>query len=168
MSNYSPVAVLVSIALSASSAFAAADFKGESPTAEITWGGSAGLAQIYSEAGFAVIGTVAKKIVTKGFAPDLNNQVFIELQAGPLFIASSTLVAYSTHLRWDFVKDATWTLFAIGGMGGTVGKFSGSLTSDFVLHPRFGAGAFLRLMPNVSLRGELSAEWSTVGLSISI
>ena len=160
--------VALALVLSVSSALAASDFKGEPPSTQLTWGGMAGLAQIHSEAGLAVIGSVAKKLFDKGFVPDINNQVFIELQGGPLFVNDVTLFGYSAHLRWDFVKDSRWTLYGLGGLGGNVGKFAPGAQSEFVLHPRFGAGAFLQVAPFIALRGELSAEWTTVGVSISL
>jgi len=156
------------LALCTSNALATSDFKGEPPTREFTSGGMAGVGQVYSEFGFAVIGSVAKKILNKGFVPDINNQVFVELQGGPLFINKSTLAVYSAHLRWDFVKDINWTLYGIGGLGGSVGKLVEGGKSEFVLNPRFAAGAFVSITSFIALRLEASSQWTTLGVSFGI
>lgn len=147
---------------------ASSDFKGEASGADIAVGGMAGFGQVYSEFGFALIGSVSKSIAQQGFVPDINDQVSVEVQAGPLLINGSTLAVYSAHLRWDFIKDPTWTLYAIGGAAGSVGKLAEGGQSDFVMHPRFATGAFLKLAPLIALRGELSAEWTTIGVSFGI
>src|SRR4051794_7163958 len=76
------------------------EFKGKPSPAQLTFSGMAGLGILDSTAGFQVLGSAATKLVNRGFIPDINNQVFLEFQFGPLFVASSTAWFYSAHLRW--------------------------------------------------------------------
>ncbi len=139
------------------------DYKTYKPTNQFTLGFGGGLGIIDTRAGFSFIGNAAAKIVKDGFIPDIVNPVFLELEFGPTFASGTTFWMYSTHLRWDFVKDANWTLFAIGGVGG---NFASNQYADrFALHPRFGVGAFYALS-TVDLRFEFSHELVTVGVSL--
>lgn len=150
---------------SAQPARAAEDFKGEPPATEVTFGALGGLGIINSRAGFSLLGTAAKKIVNKGFAPDINNQVFIEVQAGPMFLSGGPAFVYSAHLRWDFPKDEQWTLYALGGLGGYA--TGADLGSQWLLFPRFGVGAMMYLNDNLSLRAEVSHELIATGVSFA-
>lgn len=141
------------------------DFKGAPPTIEVDFGALAGLAWFGGEGGFAMIGTIAKKIVNRGFAPDINNQVFIEAQAGPVLMSGANPFFFSTHLRWDFIRNDVWTPYALGGISGF---FGGGRSPDWPVKPRFGAGTFWNLSPAVTLRGEVSAELLVAGLSFAL
>lgn len=140
------------------------DFK-KGALSESEWSLSAltGLGIVNSTYGFATIGALAKKILHHGFAPEINNQVFVEIEAGPVFGIDGTPVFFSGHLRWDFQKDEQWRLFALGGLAGHVG----SLGNDG-LFPRFGLGAMMELDQGFSLRGEISHELLVAGLSFGI
>jgi opacity protein-like surface antigen len=142
----------------------AADWKGPDERAELHFGGLAGMGTVDSQAGFVVLGTISKKIIHHGFVPDIANSVSVEIQAGPLFVYSTAIFAYSAHLRWDFQKDERWTIYAIGGLAGDV--TGPGLGSRFILLPRFGVGSFLKLNEMVYLRGELSRE--VIGLGVAI
>lgn len=142
------------------------EFKGKPSPAEMTVGAMAGMGILDSTAGFQVVGSIAKKIVNRGFVPDVNNQVFIELHFGPLFVASSTAWFYSTHLRWDFKRDSEWTFYGLGGLAGHV--TSNALGDRWTALPRFGIGTFWKIAPLVTLRGELSHELIAAGISYSI
>ncbi len=144
------------------SAHAADDFKGPSVPDVVSVGGMTGLAVIDSRAAFTVLGHAARKILDRGFVNDLNDSVWIEGEAGPAFTSGSTAFVYSLHLRWDFVKDATWTFYALAGLGGDVTP--AGLGDHFELFPRFGVGAMLHLLENLSLRAELSHELIVAGV----
>lgn len=155
--------------LSTSGVFAAEDFKGEPSPTELTAGVMAGGGIIDSRLGFALTGVVAKKIINQGFAPDIANQVFIEAEFGPVFLSGDTAWAYSAHLRWDFLKDPSWTFFAMGGVGGNVADdpraVPANSTNRFAVFPRFGVGAFWHIQPMFAVRGEVSHEHTSVGVS---
>ncbi len=135
-----------------------ADFKGEVPPGEIQAGMLLGLSMINSSGGFSLLGTVARPIVEKGWADDVADQVLLELELGPAFFSGDSGLLFSTHLRWDFHKDADWAFFALGGLFGRAG-----LGGGWPLYPRFGVGALQKLQSNLWLRGEVSAELIVVG-----
>ena len=137
------------------------DWKGEADNSEVMFGALMGLGVLDSAGGFSVLGTASKKIVQRGFAPDINNSVSIELQMGPLFISGETAFAYSTHLRWDFVKDPFWTFYALGGLAGHI--TGEALDSRFLLFPRFGVGVLRITNLGFAVRGEVSHEFITIG-----
>src|SRR5262245_52809752 len=115
------------------------DFKGKDDPSQFGFGGMAGLGILDNRGGFSLLGTASKKIIDRGFVPDIVNSVWIEAEAGPLFVGGSTAFVYSLHLRWDFVQNEVWTLYALGGAGGAI---TGAALGDrFELYPRFGAGA---------------------------
>jgi hypothetical protein len=148
-----------------SQAWSTEDWKGEADPAEFNAGVLTGLGVVNSQAGFALMATGAKRILKQGFVPDINNSVWIETELGPVFVSGGTAFAYSAHLRWDFVKDQNWTLYAVGGLGGLV---TGSDLGDhFELFPRFGVGAMAKLTDLISLRGEVSHELTAVGVSFA-
>ena len=129
-----------------------------------------GLGVINSSAGFTFQGALAKRVVRQGFAPDISNQVFIEVQGGPYVTSGASAFLFSTHLRWDFMLNDDWTFYALGGLGGNA--TSERLGNQFQLLPRFGVGAVLDLqkqtgMP-IGLRGELSRELMSVGAQFRI
>ena len=138
------------------------DWKGKADSSEISLGGLTGMGIINNSVGFTVLGTVSKKIVKRGFISDVNNSVSIEGLLGPAFIPAGTAWIYSAHLRWDFVKDDSWTLYAVGGTGGSL------LNSSFSLMPRFGIGAFLGLQGGLSVRGEISHDLIAAGVNFRI
>jgi hypothetical protein len=139
------------------------NWKSYHPANNFTLGASGGLGLVNTTAGFTFIGNAAAKIVKDGFVPDIVNPVFLEVMIGPLFVSGATFWMYSTHLRWDFVKDQYWTLFALGGFGGNIvdDPQYGDRTS---FHPRFGVGAFYAL-DLLDIRMDFSHELITVGAS---
>jgi hypothetical protein len=154
------------VSIGASFVFAAEDFKGSNPAHEFTLGLTGGLGVVDSTAGFALIGSAAKKIIQHGFVPDINNQVFIELELGPMFASGTTAMVYSAHLRWDFPKDEKWTFFALGGFGGNI--TDSKLGDHWELFPRFGVGAFWSLKTGLALRGVISHELMVVGVMLEL
>lgn len=141
------------------------DFKGQPSPQRYQFGGLTGLGILDSKAAFAIIGTVAVKMVEAGFVEDINDPVFAELQLGPLFVQGSTAWHYSTHLRWDFIKDSAWTLYGLGGFGGNI---TGAALGDrWTLFPRFGAGAFWTPRLGLTFRGEISHELTAIGVAFA-
>lgn len=141
------------------------DFKGESPTIEVDFGLLGGLGWYGGAAGFALLGTVSKKLINRGFVPDLNDQVYLEAEVGPLFMSGATPIFYSAHLRWDFIRNDIWTPYALGGLSGTVG---GGLGADWFIKPRLGVGTFWNVSPALTLRAEVSGEALALGVSFAL
>lgn len=137
-------------------------FKGASDGTQFMAGFGAGLGIISGQPAFDVLGFVAKKIVDRGFVPDINDSVWVELQTGPAITQGVLAIPYSAHLRWDFTRDEQWTFFATGGLGGTVVGISAPSTRVEIF-PRFGVGALLHIFPGIALRGDLSHEFTGVG-----
>lgn len=150
---------LLSVIATGTSALGSEDWKGPADPADIRLGALAGLTIIDSSAGFGLIGTASKRIAPDGFVPGITNPVSIEAEVGPSWNASQTLFWYSAQLRWDFQKDDTWTIYALGGFGGNI------VNSRFEFYPRFGVGAFYKINSMISLRGEASHELTAVGVS---
>ena len=139
------------------------DWKGTPSISEMDAGFLLGMGVLDSSAGFALLGTFSKKIVHQGFVPEINNSVSLEVQAGPLFVSSATAFAYSLHLRWDFTKDSDWTFYSLAGVAGHI--TGEDLGSRFLLFPRVGLGAFHSTSLGFLVRGEISHEFLTVGLT---
>jgi len=140
------------------------DWKGKPDEKEVSFGGLTGMGIVNSAVGYAVLGTISKKIVRHGFAPDINDSVSIEAEVGPVFMSVGTALAYSTHLRWDFNKDPNWTFYGLGGVGGHV--ISLGLLNRFQLNPRFGIGAFWKITALIHVRAELSHDLVALGINL--
>jgi len=137
------------------------DWKGRPSDDLYTVGAQFGVGEFNGSIGFMPLATGAVKIVHQGFAPDINNQVFVELALGPFFVEGEVAFSYGAHLRWDFVKDLRWTFYGIGGLGGLIA--GDALGNAWRLYPRFGVGAFFALFNEVWLRAEISHEFTGVG-----
>lgn len=144
----------------------AEDWKGPIEEPEVRVGVLMGLGILDSSGGATLLGTISRKIVTKGFAPEINNCVSIEGEAGPISVLGNGALAYSAHLRWDFQKNDEWTFYALGGVGGNI--TGAGLGNRFLLFPRFGVGAFWTLNEKFALRGELSHELTAIGVSFNL
>ena len=141
----------------------AEDWKGPADSSVVQLGALAGLGVLDAQSGFALLGTAAGKILKNGFIPNINNSAWIEAEVGPLFTQGEVALQYSLHLRWDFQKDAHWTFYALGGVGG---DFTGQdLGSRFIMLPRFAAGAFYKFNELFLVRGEISHELTAVGVT---
>jgi len=144
------------------------EWKGKSSTSSAQVGAMTGLGLAGGNAGLAMIFQGSKKVIERGFVPDLNDSVWLEAQAGWIFfIPSGNPFTYSAHLRWDFVKDGTWTLYGIGGFGGLIQPISGTTTSLASFYPRTALGAAMNLATSspMQLRIELSQTWTTAGIT---
>ena len=132
------------------------EWKGPAPAEKAHIGALMGLG-MDGDARFALLGTASWRIVEQGFAPEINNQVYIETELGA-GLGADTRFLYSVHMRWDFVRNATWTPFAIGGLSGSSGD-------NFTLAPRFGVGSFWNVAPGWTVRGEISHDLLVAGIS---
>jgi hypothetical protein len=132
------------------------EWKGPAPIEKAHLGALMGLS-LDGGGRFALLGTASWRVVEQGFAPDINNQVYIETELGA-GLGADTRFIYSLHMRWDFVRNATWTPFAIGGLSGSSGD-------NFTLAPRFGVGSFWNVAPGWTVRGEISHDLVVAGIS---
>jgi len=152
---------LLVLALVASTSFAKTDekWKGPSPETEFTVGGSAGASfNGPSNLGGVFLFNAAKKLTDRAWIPDINEQVFLEVQGGmELFSAASNFTG-SLGLRWDFHKDEDMSMFATGGIGARLGT---ALTQFF---PHLSIGIIWHL-DFIDIRTELSQNWLVAGVS---
>jgi hypothetical protein len=139
-------------------------WKGPADTHDFSAGFLGGLGIIDHTAGVSLLGTVSRKLVEPGFAPDINNGVSLELQFGPLIASGGTPLFYSAHLRWDFRRDTEWTLYGLGGVAGYVS----SSINVFEFFPRFGVGALWNVHELFALRGEISHEFVGIGVNFPL
>lgn len=147
-------------------ATSAEDWKGNPETAQWSFSALAGLGIVNATPGFALMGAAAKKIVDRGFVPDITNSVWIETELGPVFAKGSAAFQFSGHLRWDFVQNEDWTFYALGGFGGS--STGQKLGDKFEFYPRFGAGALWKVFADFNIRGEVSHELVVVGAQFDL
>ncbi len=159
-------AVVSALLLNGADLRAEEDWKGKADTHDFSAGFLTGLGIVDSKAGVSVLGTVSRKIVEPGFAPDINNGVSIELEAGPLFTSGSSTFFYSAHLRWDFRKSEDFVLYALGGLAGFTS--SSALGNPFEFFPRFGVGTLWKVHDLFSIRAEASHELVAAGLNFPL
>jgi hypothetical protein len=150
------------------SAFAAEEkWKGNTVVSPIEVGAMAGMNLYGSDVNWSMLGTGAYLIAPTGWADDVDDRVWAELELGPAFFSrgnlSSTGLQYSTHLRWDFTFDSDWTFYGLGGLAGY--KLPNLYGGSFTIHPRFGVGAQFQTKAAVMFRAELSHEFIGAGLS---
>lgn len=138
------------------------------PTDQKTWNFSAmtGLGIVNATPGVALMGAAAKRIVDKGFAPDINDSVWVEVELGPVFAKGGAGLVYSGHLRWDFIKNESWGFYGLGGFGGA--NTSEALGNKFEFYPRFAAGALWKIFVGFTLRAEVSHELTVVGAQFEL
>ena len=128
------------------------------------FGALTGLGIIDSYGGIAILGTASLTIIDRGFIADISNSVATEIEAGPMITSGTAAFWYSLHIRWDFQKDDNWTLYALGGLGGA--GTPSAMGGHFEIWPRFGAGAMYKLTSSLLLRGEVSHEFTGIGISV--
>ncbi len=142
----------------------------KSPLSEkqIQLGVMTGLGVVNNTGGFTILGTVAKKLLNQGFAPEINNQVYMEAHGGALTVSRGSAFMFSLHLRWNFTLDDQWIFYGLGGVGGNV--TSKGFGEQFQVLPRFAAGALLNLEHSMQLplwlRGEVSHELIAAGIML--
>jgi hypothetical protein len=126
------------------------------------FGALTGLGIVDSYGGLALLGTASMTVIDHGFIPQVSDSVAAELEMGPVFVASHTAFWYSAHLRWDFRKDSDWTFYALGGLAGN--DTPEGMGGHFEIWPRVGLGTIWKVTPAVSLRAELSHEFTGFGV----
>jgi hypothetical protein len=137
-------------------------WKGESPKPMFHVGAMTGAGFLSETAGLSVLGVAAVKVAHKGFLEDFTNQVFLEAEAGGLFVASQTFFQWNLQLRWDFVFDEYWTFYAVGGLGGVLGN------NRSPFYPRFGIGAQWNLFVLCGIRAELTRDFIGAGVAFPL
>jgi len=130
------------------------------------FGAMSGLGVIDSYGGVTFLGTASLTVLDRGFIPDISNSVATEIEAGPMITSGHGAFWYSLHMRWDFQKDNDWTFYALAGLAGN--GTPSSLGGHFEIWPRFGAGAIYKLTSFVSIRGEISHEFTGIGISVPL
>jgi hypothetical protein len=142
------------------------DWKGNTKTAPIELGLMGGMNLYGSNASWSLLATGAYLLNDQGWAEDVDDRIWAELELGPSFFGSgATGMQYSAHLRWDFTMNEYWTFYGLGGLGGFI--LPASLGSTFTIHPRFGAGVEYQTKTWLMFRGEVSAEFIGVGVAFN-
>ena len=141
------------------------DWKGRPDPRGFDAGVLFGLGIIDTSSGFAVMGSVSRRILAEGFIPDVADVVQLEGQAGVVMVNPNTAFAYSAHLRWDFFKDSSTSFYALAGFGGNVVDVGGG--TRFALHPRLGIGGMWTIASPLKLRAEFSHELVGVGVAFA-
>lgn len=126
------------------------------------FGALTGLGIIDSYGGLALLGTASMTVVDHGFIPEVSDSIAAEIEMGPVFVASHTAFWYSAHMRWDFRKDSDWTFYALGGLAGN--DTPEGMGGHFEIWPRVGLGTIWKITPTVSMRAELSHEFTGLGV----
>lgn len=149
-------------AVPATSETAAAEsnqWKGKPYDTRFQFAALTGLGVMGAGTGFALYGAAAYKILHEGFIDDVNDQTYLEIQAGPLFVGGPIAANFSMHLRWDFHKNDMWTFYSLGGVGM---QLLGT-TSNFI-YPRIAVGTMWNLFEFMSFRLEVSHEFMGAGV----
>lgn len=141
------------------------EFKGKPPVEELKLGVMTGLGVIDARGALGFALSPSYKVVDHGFVGDINNQVFAEMTLGGEFFGGESAFLYSAHLRWDFVRNSKWTYFALGGLGGNA---VGGEEGRWSLAPRFGVGGFYRIDSRMTVRAEVSHEFTGIGVSFEL
>jgi hypothetical protein len=126
------------------------------------FGAMSGLGVIDSYGGFALLGTASMTVIDHGFIPEVSDSVAAEIELGPVFTSAHTAFWYSMHMRWDFRKDSDWTFYALAGLAGN--DTPESLGGHFEIWPRVGLGTIWKVSSSVSMRAELSHEFTGLGV----
>lgn len=166
---------LLTILAASSSAQAQSHFyepwKGKTITSPFEFGAMSGANFYGKDTNWSVLLTGAYLIEEDGWAQDLDDRVWVELETGPSFFSipgtseNQTGLQYSAHLRWDFTYNEYWTFYALGGLGGY--SLPRALGGTFMIRPRFGAGAQYQTKAALMFRGELSADFIGLGIGFN-
>src|ERR1041385_5050312 len=65
-------------------------WKGPSDKSRVRFSAMSGLALVDDFAGLGIIGAASVKILNRGFVQDINDQIWVEFEAGPLFYNGTT------------------------------------------------------------------------------
>lgn len=155
--------------IDAHQAAASEDWKGHTVVRPYEFGAMTGLSLYGSKANWGLLGTAAYLLKDKGWAQDLDNRLWVEVELGPAFFSVSdgthAGLQYSAHLRWDFTLNEYWTFYGLGGLGGFV--LPSALGSSFTIHPRFGGGAEYQTKTALMFRAEVSEDFTGFGVAFN-
>jgi hypothetical protein len=140
------------------------DFKGTPPKGDVDVSALVGAAPVGGTVGLGLEVLASRKLLSQGFAPEINNQVAIELGVGPVFQAAGTSFLYSLNLRWDFHKDENWTFFGLGGLGGLA--TCKGCDPSLVVWPHAGVGVIRNINEVVGIRCEVSGQMIAIGARV--
>jgi len=137
------------------------DWKGKPREHSTEVGAMTGLGVYDGAVGASLFVGGSEKILHDGLIDGVNDQFFGEIYLGSVFLSEGSVFQYALQGRWDFHRNDTWSVYAMGGLGGTItGK---SLDDSWRLAPRFGVGTFYELNPKVKLRAEVSHDLMILG-----
>jgi hypothetical protein len=150
--------------------FAVENWKGHTEVSPYEFGVMTGLSLYGTETGWGFLANGAYLIQPNGWVDDIDERLWLEVEAGPSFFSApagstGTGFQYSTHVRWDFTYNEYWTAYALGGLSGYIAP--GYLGSKFSIHPRFGMGVEYQTKSALMFRGEVSAEFTGVGIALN-
>lgn len=117
---------------------------------------------------------LAVKLLNQGFVPEINDQVFLEFQGGPVFGLNSgdQAIISGVGLRWMFYKTTRLAFYALGGLraqylNAQLNSTSGTWGATMTINPSFGAGVSWELASALSLRAEYGLEMLSAGFSLN-
>ncbi|MBS1958745.1 MAG: hypothetical protein JST80_04660 [Bdellovibrionales bacterium] len=145
-------------------------WKGKTVVPPIELGAMGGAAIYGKDVNWSILMTGAYLIDDAGWATDLDDRLWVELQAGPSFFSTSVVnsqtgLQYHIHLRWDFTYNEYWTVYALGGLGGF--SLPSGFGNTFTMAPRFGAGVEYQTKAALMFRGEVSADFIGAGIALN-
>ena len=144
-------------------------WKGHTLTSPLELGVLSGMNLYGKDVNWSVLMTGAYLINETGWVDDVDDRVWIEVEAGPAFfsvpIGNQTGLQYSAHLRWDFTYNEYWNFYALGGVGGY--HLPVNLGDALTIHPRFGVGVQYQTKVALMFRAEISAEFMGVGVGFN-
>jgi opacity protein-like surface antigen len=137
-------------------------WKGASPQTDGTLTVMPGMSINGTDVELAIVGAAAKRIIERGFVPDINDQVFLEVMLGPSITGDFTAWFYGVNLRWDFHYNEDWGIYGLGGLGGVI--VDANVGNDTSVHPRFGVGYLKALGSSMKFRAEAQSDFVGAGL----
>ena len=161
--------LLTTVFIFSTHSYAAENWKGHTEASQFEFGVMSGLSSYGMSSAWGLLANGAYLIKPTGWIDDIDDRVWLEGQAGPAFFSGSagTGFQYSAHLRWDFTMNEYWTFYSLGGLAGYVLPSTMATGSSFLVHPRFGAGVEYQTKTALMFRGEVSAEFTGVGIALN-
>ncbi len=118
----------------------------------------AGLGFVGSNAGSSFLLNGSYQFLPEGFIPGIADALALEGGLG-VYAPTTTRLLYGLQLRWDFEKNADWTFYAVGGVGG-------ARPFSLALAPQFGVGGFWKAWRSAQVRFEVSSRMLGAGVSL--
>lgn len=161
--------LIIALFLGSPTSFAAEPWKGKTQVPPVELGILTGVSFYGSSLPWSVLGTGAVMIDENGFADDIDDRLWIELEVGPAFFSrggsSTTALHANAHLRWDFSYNEHWMFYGLGGLGAFA--LPSSMGGDFSLAPRFGVGVEYQTKSVLVLRGEVTSTFLGLGVAFN-